>query len=82
MPNDDRKTAEKERREQKINRQQWGTRQTARERAPDAAWEGYLIDDITPLFPFSLPLELHFSFPVMSVHVSAPYLPCHFLTLA
>lgn len=45
-------------------------RQTARARAPDAAWEGYLIDDITPLFPFSLPLCLCPSFPLTSVRIS------------
>lgn len=39
----------------KINVQRSGTRQTAWERAPDAVWEGYLIDDITPLFPFFSP---------------------------
>lgn len=60
----------KERKEHKINLQQWRTRQTARERGPDAAWEGYLIYDITPLFPFSLPLVLRSSLPLTSLHVS------------
>lgn len=66
MPNDG-----KERKEQKINLRQRRTRQTARERGPDAVWEGYLIYDITPLFPFSLPLLLHFSLPLTSLRVSA-----------
>lgn len=66
MPNDG-----KERKEQKINLRQRRTRQTARERGPDAAWEGYLIYDITPLFPFSLPLLLHSSLPLTSLRVSA-----------
>lgn len=66
MPNDG-----KERKEQKINLRQRRTRQTARERGPDAAWEGYLIYDITPLFPFSLPLLLHASLPLTSLRVSA-----------
>lgn len=36
------------------------------ERAPDAVWEGYLIDDITPLSPFSsLPLVL----PLFDTHI-------------
>lgn len=60
----------KERKEQKINLQLWRTRQTARERGPDAAWEGYLIYHITPLFPFSLTLVLHSSLPPTSLHVS------------
>lgn len=30
-------------------------RRPERERAPDAVWEGYLIDDITPLFPYFSP---------------------------
>lgn len=43
-------------------------RQTAWERAPDAVWEGYLIDNITPLFSsfksplFALFLPLSFTF--------------------
>lgn len=41
-----------------------------RERGPDASWEGYLIYDITPLFPFSLHLVLHSSLPLTSLHVS------------
>lgn len=65
MPNDG-----KERKEQKINLRQRRMRQTARERGPDAAWEGYLISDITPLFPFSLPLLLHSSLPLTSLRVS------------
>lgn len=43
-----------DRKSRKINAQQSGMRQTAWERAPDAVWEGYLIDGITPLFPFFL----------------------------
>lgn len=40
-------------------------RERASERAPDAVWEGYLIDDITPLFPTSSLFVAH-----MNTHAS------------
>lgn len=53
---------EKQMEKQKISVWRLGKRQTAWERAPDAVWEGYLIDDITPLSVFLSLLFSLFSF--------------------
>ena len=79
---------EKEMARQKISVQRSGKRQTAWESAPDAVWEGYLIDDITPLFPFSLHLfflshthmhihkHTHIIPPEHTVFALSPSYPC------
>lgn len=67
--------------EQRVSVRWSGERQTALERAPDAVWEGYLIDNITPLFPVSLPLTHTCSYKSAHTHthaifaLSLPY-PC------